>query len=555
MLLTAEQVLARIKHSGEFDAMCDEMLAAFAASEQGQAFDSTIRTLLQRLSEDVDSTRVSDKAAYFERRLVDQLKRNGRMERMERDARNYWLHKDKQAALTTTVQRAISDARKEGDSASIAKCTITRPLEIDPPRLSSYSSSRSHNFYRRRDAVAAFVTLSNSLCTKTPQYICLALEIDACDSIKNMYTVYDTDALASGQNRWSVYWDQLLAIKRPYEQVYRIGDQVYALFRDDYGTDTAVSTEFFPGRVEEVSKTTLAIRFDTGDMCHVYYDEVFAAGRVGFMRQMSEERRRSGGADAVVEVGGRVIPSFTGFWPETAQPALGKYGRKVRYRPLPPLLIEHTPYKKTSAWKEQAESAPSPAQHSSDMDIDSSVDSPPPSKTTASVSQHTETKAPVNPLVPVPSSEEEGEIEATSANKEDGEVVDRPGSSRWPSRTPESRDRAACWQSRSPAYRNGGSRHRRDSRSRSRWSNRSRDNRSRDRSHSSRDASYRDYSRRRYSGRYHDEYRPRYRSRSRSRSLSPSRSRPRLGPYERSPPPPHPPSDRYNSYRPRREYW
>ncbi|KAJ2626606.1 hypothetical protein H4R22_004749, partial [Coemansia sp. RSA 1290] len=525
MLLNAEQVLARIKSSGEFNAMRDEMLAAFTASEHGRAFDSTIRTLLQRLSEDSDSTRVSDKTAYFERRLLDQLSRNGRMERMERDARNYWLHKDKQAALNSTVQRAISEARKEGDSVSLTKSIVTRPLEIDPPRLSSQGSSRSHNFYRRRDAVAAFVTLSNPLRTKAPQYICLALEIDACDSVKNMYTVYDADALASGQNRWSVYWDQLLAIKRPYEQVYRVGDQVYALFRDDYGTDTAVSTEFFPGRVEEVSKTSLAIRFDTGDMCHVYYDEVFAAGRVGFMRQMSEERRRSGGTDAVVEVGGRVIPSFTGFWPDTAQPALGKYGRKVRYRPMPPILVEHTPCNTTSAWKQQPEAAPSPTQHSSDMDIDSSVGSP-------SSSKAVEPKPAAKPLVPVPSSEEEGEIDVASANNEDGEVVDRPGSSRWPSQTPESRNPTASWQSRSPTYRNGGSQYRRDSRSRSRWSNRSRD---------------RDYSHRRYSGRYHDEYRPRYRSRSRTRS--PPRSRSRQDPYERSSPP-----DRYNSYRPRREY-
>ncbi|KAJ2448027.1 hypothetical protein EV183_005626 [Coemansia sp. RSA 2336] len=530
MLLNAEQVLARIKQSGEFNAMRDEMLAAFTASEQGRAFDSTIRALLQRLSEDNDSARVSDKAAYFERRLVEQLSRNGRMERMERDARNYWFHKDKQAALNSAVQRAIGEARKEGESASTTKSIVSRPLEIDPPRLSSQGSSRSHNFYRRRDAVAAFVTLSNSLCTKAPQYICLALEIDACDSVKNMYTVYDTDAPASGQNRWSVYWDQLLAIKRPYEQVYRIGDQVYALFRDDYGTDTAVSTEFFPGRVEEVSKASLAVRFDTGDMCHVYYDEVFAAGRVGFMRQMSEERRRSGGADAMVEVGGRVIPSFTGFWPDAAQPALGKYGRKVRYRPMPPILVEHTPCN-LPVWKQQPEAAPSPAQHSSDMDIDSSVGSPSPSKAV-------EAKPVAKPLVPVPSSEEEGEIDVVSANNEDGEVANRPDSSKWPSRTPESRDPSARWRSRSPAYHNGGSQYRRDSRSRSRWSNRSRDSRSRDG----------DYSHHRYSGRYHDEYRPRYRSRSRSRT-PPPRSRSRQDPYERSPPP-----DRYNSYRPRREY-
>ncbi|KAJ2315272.1 hypothetical protein IWW54_000398 [Coemansia sp. RSA 2705] len=587
MLLTAEQVLARLKQNGTYDSMRKQQLDAFVASEHGKAFEATANSLLRRLAEDADSARVGDRAGYLERRLVEQLKLNGRMERMERDTRNYWFAADRHDAVAKSISAAIGQLR-DGSTARVDGSTVSRPLEVDPPRLPPAGSrGRSHNYYRRGDAVAVFVPVGDSL-RAAPEYICLALGIDACDSARNMYSVRDADAAGSGQSKWAVYWDQILAIKRPYEQVYRAGDQVYALYRDDYGADTAVSTEYFPGKVEDVGKLSLAIRYDAGGLAHVFYDEVFAAGRVGFMRQMSDERKRSGAADAMVEVHGRLIPSFTGFWADTAQPLLGKYGRKVRYRQMPPILVEHGKRDVNLIWSQQQQQQPaiqygrdratSPAQHSSDMDIDSSADSPsPPRAAAAAVISNPEPvakqpeppaaiAAKIEPWPPRPnpkpagskqpapalSSEEEGEIDA-GVGDEEGEVHERPAAAAQPARTPDPRstrpayrspsrsssryrDREELhWRPRSPRRERRYSRSR--SRSRSRWSNRSRD-----RSRTPRADRGRDFGHRRYSGRQHDEYRPRYRSR--SRSLSRERL-PMRGPspppaFGRPPPPPPP---------------
>ncbi|KAJ2343072.1 hypothetical protein IWW50_006178, partial [Coemansia erecta] len=478
MQLTAEQVLAQLKQTGTYDSMRQELLSEFTTSAQGQAFDKTVRTLLQRLSEDADTSRAGDKRAYFERRLVEQLKHNGRMDRMERDARNHWLSPERHPKLSDTIARAVSQLRDARAPAKSTSSVATRALEVDPPRLPSNgarSVRRSHNYYRRGDSVAAFVPTESVLCRTETGYICLTLDIEACDSVRNMYTVRDANAGVGGQRVWAVYWDQILAIKRPYEQVYRRGDQVYALFRDDYG-DTSVSTEFYPARVDEVGRTSLCVRFDAGSaVAHVYYDEVFAAGRVGFMRQMSEARKRSGAADALVEANGRLVPSFTGFWPGTAEPGVSKYGRKPRFRQMPPILVEHGTRDANMAWNQQHQQqqealqqrpqivynpdvGASPGQHSSDMEIDSSATSPSPPRIQPVVAAdskpepklepevkhnpavsavyaaqpndaHTRTTttstATAKPPVKTPSSEEEGEID--TGTNEEGELDERAG--------------------------------------------------------------------------------------------------------------------------------
>ncbi|KAJ1880312.1 hypothetical protein LPJ57_002319, partial [Coemansia sp. RSA 486] len=171
---------------------------------------------------------------------------------------------------------------------------------------------------------------------------------------------------------------------------------------------------------------------------HVYYDEAFAAGRIGFLRRYSEERRRTDAHDAMVEFQGKIIPSFTGFWPSVARPALGKHDRKVRYRQMPPLLCASEPPVKAGSARQ---SSPS-----SDMDIagsSSGAPSPlpasngpekppqPPSLFTPPPlpKQHAHPPSPPLPLKPVDvngqalpkpvaSSDEEGEID----NAEDGEV-------------------------------------------------------------------------------------------------------------------------------------
>ncbi|KAJ2195491.1 hypothetical protein IW144_003428 [Coemansia sp. RSA 522] len=588
MHLTANQVLARIKNAGTFDTMRTDMLAEFVSSPQGQTFDKTVRALMQRMSEDSDMSRASDKHAYIERRLIEQLKHNGRMERMERDARNHWLSVPQYHKIGDAIERAIAQPRDATEHK-------VRALHVDPPRMQS-RGSRSHNYYRRGDVVAAFVPLENSLC-RTGGYICLQLEIDACDAVRNMYTVRDVDCARNGQTKWAVYWDQILAIKRPYEQVYRRGDQVYSVYRDDYG-ESKVSSEYFPARVDTVGRDSLAVVYDAGGMAHVHYDEVFAAGRVGFMRQMSETRKRSGREDAVVEVGGRFVPSFTGFWPDTARPEVNKYGRVARTRAKPEMLVEHGSRETRREVEVMNEREDSPGQHSEDMEIDSSATSPSPLRVehvaiavpvaqvavkSTPVEQveapprptiqtnappqliiqtnapprpmvHTrpiaQTEAPTKPTAKPLSPEEDGEIDM--GGNEDGELKER---------TPEMRDRvmrrspsrsSSRWQ-RSPRYERQMSR----SRSRSRWSSRSRD-----RSRSSRFDRSCDYSRR-YAGR-HDEYRPQYRPRSRSRSVSRGRARHAMSPPFHSapyglPPPPPPPDQAPRPYPPpenqhRRDY-
>ncbi|KAJ2082788.1 hypothetical protein H4R24_001312 [Coemansia sp. RSA 988] len=349
MSLTAEQVLEKTQQNGTFYKLRKEVTNSFIASERGKAFEKNVNGTLQTISEDPEMRWSKDKAKFLEKQLLEHFGRNRDMERIERDVRNFWLAPERRDRLKANISQAIDELC--GPSASNEhkrqhRQVATRSLELDPPRLpprGTRGAGRGHNFYRRGDSVAAFLSTTDIL-QHTPPYICLLVDITACDAPKGMYTVEDLDkAGADAQHTWVVYWDQILAIKRPYEQVYRPGDQIYALFRDDYGTDAAISTEFFPGRIEQVSEMVLAVRFDTGEICHVYYDEVFAAGRVGFMRQMSEERRKINASDAMVEVNGRFIPSFTGFWPETAQPALGKHGHKVRYRQPPHILVEHRP--------------------------------------------------------------------------------------------------------------------------------------------------------------------------------------------------------------------
>ncbi|KAJ2743401.1 hypothetical protein GGI20_003763 [Coemansia sp. BCRC 34301] len=336
-------------------------------------------------------------------------------------------------------------------------------VEVDPPRVVS-SGARTHNYYRRGDAVVAFVSLDNAMCERQPAYICVAAEVTACDAKRNMYTVRDPDAPSSeaAQNTWVVYWDQLLAIKRPYEVKYHVADQVYALFREDGSGDTAVSTEFFPGHVLSVGQLSLAVQFDSGALAHVYYDEVFAAGRVGFLRTHSAERRRLGAADSMVESSqGKFIPSFTGFWPNEAEPQLGKHGRKVRYRQKPPILVSQAPP------PPELHAASSPG---SDMDIDNSSPEPlSPAPQPVARSQ----QPPMHRRSPV--SEEDGEIGA-----EEGEVSAQHSRSAY--------DRRSRWDRRSPV--------RRDDRSRSRFDSR-------------------------------ESYRPEYRRSRRSRSRSSSPPRPK----------------------------
>ncbi|PIA15373.1 hypothetical protein COEREDRAFT_82120 [Coemansia reversa NRRL 1564] len=396
MSLTAEQVLEKTQQNGSFDKLRKELFEAFISSERCKAFEKNVNVLLQTISEDPEMRWTKDKAKFLERQLLEHFERNRELERIDKDARNFWLVPERRNRLNNCITQGIEELCDSGTSTEDRikrRKVVTRSLELDPPRLpprGSRGASRGHNYYRRGDSVAAFLATTDALC-QTSQYICLLMEVSACDALKGSYTVEDLDKTGTDeQHTWVVYWDQILAIKRPYEQVYRPGDQVYALFRDDYGGDAAVSTEFFPGRVEQVSQMVLAIQFDTGEICHVYYDEVFAAGRVGFMRQMSDERRKLNKADAMVEVNGRFLPSFTGFWPETAQPALGKHGHKVRYREPPHLLIEHKPRTAVHKWEQSTTRAITPSAresrsavyhetvdaNGSDMELDSTGESP-----------------------------------------------------------------------------------------------------------------------------------------------------------------------------------
>ncbi|KAJ2521022.1 hypothetical protein H4217_001664 [Coemansia sp. RSA 1939] len=453
--LSPEQILAELKQNGTYDAMRHEMLKAFKESEHGRELEKHVASLVERFTDDGDSMPRSRKAEEdLERRVYGYLERHGRLEKLEKDARNYWLKRDKKDSVKRSISTAIDNVCKPDYKPSqLQSRVVSRELELDPPRIpghgSGTSSSRSHNYYRRGDAAAAFVPICDPLLASSPGYTCISVEVASCDAPKNMYMVNDPDAANQGplQDTWAVYWDQLIALKRPYDQKYRDGDQVYALYRMDLDTDTAVSTEFFPGRVERVSHMSLAIRFDTGELAHVYYDEVFAAGRVGFLRQQSEERKRRGASDAMVRVQGRVIPSFTGFWPDIAQPGLGKYDRKTRYRQMPPLLVDtqaadkyYMQHQLPNTRKESPRAAEE-SDRNSDMDIESSSASPEPSAPKASAyaqdkealaqsvsvsntqleQKNGQTAPPKKPAHPT-SSEEDGEIDVEP--KEEGEYME-----------------------------------------------------------------------------------------------------------------------------------
>ncbi|KAJ2892929.1 hypothetical protein IWW38_003037, partial [Coemansia aciculifera] len=308
--VSAEQVLAKLKQNGTYDAMRQEMLASFLGSARCTSFDDKVKEQLERAYPDVSTMRGPELTKVLERRLARSLEKEGVLEQLERDARNFWLAGERSLATKQQISSAIDGFR--GGVGQTAE--LPSMLDVDPPRLAG-SGPRTHNYYRRGDPVVAFVSLGDTLCESHPHYVCVAAEVAACDARSNMYTVRDPDApeAEAAQNTWVVYWDQLLAIKRPYECQYHVGDQVYALYREDGGGDTSVSTEFFPGRVECVGQLSLAVKFDSGALGHVYYDEVFAAGRVGFLRARSAERRKADCADAFVETPqGKVVPSFTG---------------------------------------------------------------------------------------------------------------------------------------------------------------------------------------------------------------------------------------------------
>ncbi|KAJ1933070.1 hypothetical protein GGF37_006847, partial [Kickxella alabastrina] len=327
--LSAEQALYRLKENGTFDALRQELQHAFSNSTRGQEFVSKARDMLQWTSDERGYTRTSDKTQYLERRLLEQLEQHGTLERLGTDARTFWLTAERHPRLQAKIKQAFAQPEP---SLPMPPTVVSRPLEIDPPRIPSQGAGqppRSHSFYRRGDAVAAFVATCDPLCHDA-SYICLLAEIAACDAQRNAYTVRDADADGAWQSMWVTHWDQLMTLKRPYEYTYRVGDQVYALYRDDSAAHTQVTTEFFPARVACVGPISLAVRYDSGELAHVYYDEVFAAGRVGFLRRKSEERRRAEGpAGGMVEVQAKLVPSFTGFWPREQSPALGKHGRKV----------------------------------------------------------------------------------------------------------------------------------------------------------------------------------------------------------------------------------
>ncbi|KAJ2065242.1 hypothetical protein GGI17_000498 [Coemansia sp. S146] len=463
--VSAEQVLAKLKQDGTFDMMRQQMLSSFLGSSRSTEFDQLVKNVLERALPDI-TTRGPDLNQLLEKRVVRDLERQGTLDQLEKDARNFWLTGDRSDTTRKNIERAVGDLHSGG-----TECLSM--LDVDPPRISGGQASRSHNYYRRGDTVVAFISLCDTLCEREPPYICVAAEVIACDAVKNMYTVRDPDA--GTRSTWVVYWDQILAIKRPYECKYQVGDQVYALYRDDRGADTAVSTEFFPGRVQSVGQLSLAVKFDSGALAHVYYDEVFAAGRVGFLRNKSAERRRRREDGAMVETAkGRAVPSFTGFWPGDAAPELGKHGRKVRYRQMPPLLVAHEPVPDTSA-KERRKSLGTEAvnisRHSSpgsDMDIDNSSPEPivtavqPVARPQQQPQQPQQQQRPtVNAQPPArrpsPGSEEDGEI-----GGEDGECTSdsahrrivSPSRGRYAQDTRDDLSRRPRWDHRSPARRN-----------------------------------------------------------------------------------------------------
>ncbi|KAJ2008122.1 hypothetical protein H4R26_000397 [Coemansia thaxteri] len=433
--VSAEQILLKIKQNGTYDAMRQEMLTSFMASERCQDFEGKVTEVLERVFQDDDTMSVAELTRYLERRVLSNLERHGVLEQLEKDARNFWVQRERRAEAKQNITRAIDDVKAAAERGSVTEAAAL--LDIDPPRAQSHgngSDSRSHHHYRRGDAVAAFVSLDDVLCERKARYVCLAVEVMACDAERSMYTVWDSEALGDAQDTWVVYWDQIMSIKRPYECTYHEGDQVYALYRDDGATDTAVSTEFFPGRVERVGPMSLAIRYDGGGgLAHVYYDEVFAAGRVGFLRQLSRERRDCQAADAMTELGGRMVPSFTGFWPEEAAPELGKHSRRVRYRQLPPVLVSRAPPSEVGVQPDESQqriengerrNSIGSSRHCSDMDTGSSSASIPCTPEMPSAPPNGAALPPAAPVDTASSrqaagSEEDGEIEA-----EEGECVD-----------------------------------------------------------------------------------------------------------------------------------
>lgn len=322
--LSPEQVLANIKQSGVYDQMRQEMLDSFLSSSNGHYFDNMVNKLLSKMPN----------SESLEKQLSSSLDTTGVWQQLERDASNFWLTQQKHTTLEQALRNAISSGNTPANCSS-----SSGPLGIDPPT----DRARVRKYYKRGDTVVAFVPLEDSLCERHPQYVCISTEVTACNAENNTYTVKDLDGGNGQQTMWVVSWDQLLSIRRPYEYKYNLDEQVYALYRQGAATDMAVSTEFFPGRVEHVGRISLAIRYDSGYLGHVFYDEAFPAGKVGFLRQKSIGRRRKLGDNEktmVDAVSGRLIPSFTGFWSSQERLGLAKHGRKCRYREMPPLLVD-----------------------------------------------------------------------------------------------------------------------------------------------------------------------------------------------------------------------
>ncbi|KAJ1898733.1 hypothetical protein LPJ81_004274 [Coemansia sp. IMI 209127] len=564
--LSPAQVLAELKQNGSYDSMRQEMLKAFSESGRGKEIEKQIGLLVERFGGDSETAkRGRNNDGSIEKRVLGYIERQSRLERLETDARNYWLKRDTKESMKRSIFNAMDKACKAEEPERLRQ-SVSRALELEAPRVPAHgagASAKSHSFYRIGDAAAAFVPTGNSFLSSSPQYTCVSVKIDSCDAPKNMYMVRDPDAAHRGalQEVWAVYWDQLIALKRPYDHKHREGDQVYALYRNDLGTDTAVSTEFFPGRVERVSQMSIAVRFDTGELSHVYYDELFAAGRVGFLRQQSEERKRRGASDSMVEVHGRFIPSFTGFWPSVAQPGLGKHGRKTRYRQMPPLLVDIRSadkyYLRSQFHETRAENHSAVAYESdrnSDMDTGSSSvgpESPAPKavdhdRSTAHTKQqqqqqpisnhdndleHNSNQAslPSKPTHPV-SPEEDGEIDA--GPNEEGECLDERALATSPRTRDSSSSRRYSDYRHRPARRRS-SNGRADYHYHDRPLSRGRQSRFDDRERSPYRRSRDEWgtSNRRSSGYRDSGYRERRRSRSRSRS----KGRGRADPYGSSP--------------------
>ncbi|KAJ1930000.1 hypothetical protein FBU59_006995, partial [Linderina macrospora] len=271
--VSPEQVLVKFKQNGSFDSLRNSLLASFQDSEAASKFSSMVNSALQSLAVELPR-HVPDRAAAFEKRLAENLTRQGRLDQLERAARNHLMsqhtHKDLLDGIRSAVDGAVG---VEGNG------ELSRRLEVDGLRgMSTNGRIAGHSFYKHGDEVAAFVPTTDPLCT-VPKYACIQAVVVSCDAPKNMYTIRDKNALPHTQSMWAVYWEQMLMIKKAMEQNYRIGDQVYALYRDDLRTDTAVSTEFFPGRIAQVGELSLAVEFYDRSIGHVYYDELFAAGR------------------------------------------------------------------------------------------------------------------------------------------------------------------------------------------------------------------------------------------------------------------------------------